>query len=234
MPTPSTPTERAWGFAPKLSLACGVLGPLLFVAAFLIEGATRPNYSARRHFISSLSLGERGWRQIANFLLSGTLLLGFAIGLRRRFHAGNGSRWGPNLLGLYGLSYLGAGLFATDPVLGYPPGAPRRRTARGTLHNLASLVAFTSLPAACFVLARRFAHNPAWRGWSHYSISTAMLMSVFVILASLAARFAPNESPGLFQRLSVITGNGWIVLLALRLLRDRMPPKAEPRTIPAA
>ncbi len=45
----------------RLLLACGAIGPLLFIVVFLIEGATRPNYSAWHHFVSSLSLGEQGW-----------------------------------------------------------------------------------------------------------------------------------------------------------------------------
>jgi Protein of unknown function (DUF998) len=44
--------------ANRLLLACGVIGPPLFVIVFLIEGAMRPGYSARRHYVSQLSLGE--------------------------------------------------------------------------------------------------------------------------------------------------------------------------------
>jgi hypothetical protein len=35
-------------------LACGVIGPLLFISVFLLEGATRPGYSAWRHVVSAL------------------------------------------------------------------------------------------------------------------------------------------------------------------------------------
>src|SRR5213082_3059636 len=46
-------------FITRLLLACGVIGPLLFIIVFLIEGATRPGYSAWRHAVSQLSLRER-------------------------------------------------------------------------------------------------------------------------------------------------------------------------------
>jgi hypothetical protein len=36
-------------FITRVLLACGVIGPLLFIIMFLIEGATRPGYSAWRH-----------------------------------------------------------------------------------------------------------------------------------------------------------------------------------------
>ena len=39
-------------------------------------------------------------------------------------HSGRGATWGPLLLGVYGLGLIAAGVFATDPALGYPPGAP--------------------------------------------------------------------------------------------------------------
>src|SRR5205823_12499417 len=75
-------------------LACGVIGPPLFVIVFLIEEATRPGYSAWRHYVSQLSLGEGGWMQIANFLVCGLLSLCFALGLRRTLQGGTGATWG--------------------------------------------------------------------------------------------------------------------------------------------
>jgi hypothetical membrane protein len=39
----------------RLLLVCGAIGPLLFIVVFLIEGATRPNFSGWHHFVSSLS-----------------------------------------------------------------------------------------------------------------------------------------------------------------------------------
>src|SRR5689334_15941007 len=95
----------------RLLLVCGVVGPLLFILVFLVDGATRPGYSAWHHFVSSLSLGERGWVQIANFLVCGALVIGFAFGLRRVLHPGMGSTWGPILLGIFGLCLVGAGVF---------------------------------------------------------------------------------------------------------------------------
>jgi hypothetical protein len=210
--------------ATRLLLACGAIGPLLFIVVFLIEGATRPDYSAWHNFVSSLSLGEQGWIQITNFLICGALVFCFAIGLRRVLYPGKGSVWGPILLGIFGLCLIGAGLFVTDPILGYPPGAPSTQTLHGILHmDVFSFVVFISLPAACFVLARRFAGDPAWRGWAFYSIATGILVVVFFISADLAASPNPNAPTGFFQRLSIITGWGWIALLALRLMSEGFP-----------
>lgn len=219
-----TSAKEERSLALKLLLACGVIGPLLFIIVFLIAGATRPGYNPMRHFVSSLSQGEMGWVQIANFIVCGVLVICFAAGLRWVLHPGKGATWGPVLLALFGLSLIGAGIFVTDPLLGYPPGEPETLTQPGKLHMLVSLVAFASLIAAFFVLARRFAGDPAWRSWAFASIAAGILVLVFFIGADVAATSAdPNAPAGLVQRLSIITGWGWVSLIAFRLMRSDTP-----------
>src|SRR5215470_6040530 len=72
-------------------LACGVIGPLLFIVVFLIEGATRPSYSAWRDAVSQLSLGTQGWMNSINIFICGLFLLCFAFGLKRALRPGKGS-----------------------------------------------------------------------------------------------------------------------------------------------
>src|SRR5689334_5876007 len=125
--------------ATRLLLVCGVIGPLLFIIVFLIEGATRENYNPFRYAVSSLSIGDRGWIQAANFLMVGVLLVAFAIGLRRALKGSRGGLWGPILIGLAGIGLFGAGIFTTDPIFGYPPDAPlvlAQYTVHGHLHDL--------------------------------------------------------------------------------------------------
>ncbi|HEY7418803.1 MAG TPA: DUF998 domain-containing protein [Ktedonobacteraceae bacterium] len=203
----------------RLLLACGVIGPLLFIVVFLILGATRPHYSAWYNVVSSLSQGEGGWMQITNFIVCGALMLGFAIGLRRALRAGRGSTWGPILLSIFGLCLIGAGIFVTDPLLGYPPGAPSTPTVHGTLHNLLSLIVFATLIAACFVLARRDAANPVGRGWAFYSVATGILVAVFFVLTDVVALL--GGPAGLIQRICIILGWGWLSLLAIRLMNEK-------------
>lgn len=174
----------------RILTACGAVGPLLFIVVLLVEGATRPGYSAWHHFGSLLALGEQGWMQITNFIVCGVLVFCFAIGLRLVLRSGKGAAFGPILLGLLGLSFVAVGLFVTDPVAGqgYPPGAAITHTLHGRVHDLFSLVVFVSLPAACFVLARRFAGDPAWRSWARYSVVTGIVVLVF-FLATNAESF---------------------------------------------
>jgi hypothetical protein len=214
----------------RFLLACGVIGPALFILAFLAEDATRPGYSPLRNMVSALSLSDQGWEQIASFLLCGTLAFGFAVGLRPVLRSGPGAGWGPGLLAVFGLSLIIAGLFVTDPAMGYPPGnAGSIQTLHGTIHGVNAPVAFGSLTAAILVFARRFARDPAWRGWAWYSFATATFL-IGSFIASLAAAVLgqngalPNAPAGLLERLAITVGWSWIALLALRLLREARSP----------
>jgi hypothetical protein len=204
-----------------LLLACGAIGPLLFIVVFLILGATRPHYSAWQIPVSSLSIGEAGWTQMTNFMVCGALVFGFAIGLRRVLRTGRGSIWGPILLGIFGLCLIGAGIFVTDPGLGYPPGASTTPTVHGTLHNVLSLFVFASLIAACFVLARRDAADPAERGWAWYSVATGLLVAVLFVLTGVVA--VQGGPAGIVQRICIIVGWSWIAVLAIRLMSKKVP-----------
>ena len=108
-------------------LAIGVVAPLLFVVALLIEGFARPGYSSWRDMGSVLSVGPGGWQQIVNFIVCGLLIMVSAAGLARAYPA---TAWGPRLVAIFGLSLVIAGAFSTDPASGYPPRlAPRWRPA---------------------------------------------------------------------------------------------------------
>src|SRR3954468_19301733 len=102
----------------------GIAGPL-FVAVFLVAGATRAGYNAKRHPVSLLALGAAGWVQTASFVVTGALVLCLAVGVWRALEAGGGAPGGACLVGLVGVGLLGAGLFPTDAALGYPPGTRR-------------------------------------------------------------------------------------------------------------
>ena len=200
-------------------LACGVIGPILFITVFLIEGATRPNYSPLRHPVSSLSYGDWGWMQRINFVITGLLIFAFAIGLRVVLRRVNGSTWGPLLIGLAGIGLIGAGFFVADPLNGYPPGTPlipTERTLHGVLHDLFGIPVFLGLPIACFVFRRQFVRLGE-RRWMAYSTVNGVAMLTAFVLTSMGLNQVPGfaELAGLFQRLTVTIGLTWITLLAL-------------------
>lgn len=213
--------------ATRWLLAGGVVGPLLFVVVLLIEGATRPGYNAWRTFGSQLSLSDQGWEQVANFLLCGLLCLGFALGLRRALGGGRGAIAGPVALAVFGTALIVAGIFKTDPGLGYPPGVPASSspTPYGAVHALAGLFVFVSLAVACFALAWRFAGTLRQRGWALYSAVTGVIVLLSLVFCNVAANqimngTQPNAPAGLLQRIGIIAGWIWAAALAWRLLRS--------------
>lgn len=206
----------------KALLACGVIAGPLFVVAFHVEGVTRAGYDPLRHPVSSLALGGSGWTQTANFVVAGLLTLAAAAGLRLALGTGKGSTWGPLLVGVWAIGLIGAGIFPTDPVSGYPPGTPdrlSRYTTHGALHDLFSLPAFLALGMACFVFGRGLARRGE-RGWAIYSTVSGLAFAASFVLASAGFGQAEGlvELAGLFQRIAVAVGFGWLTLLALRLL----------------
>ena len=108
----------------KTLLTCGVVsGPLFYIVA-VAQMFIRSGFDIRHHAISLLSLGDFGWIQITNFIVTGLLAVMCAVGMRRLLHPGRGGTWGPLLIGIYGVGMIVGGIFHPDPGLGFPPGAP--------------------------------------------------------------------------------------------------------------
>jgi len=150
---------RAW-----LLLAAGTAGGLAFTGVYLAEGATRAGYRALAQPISALSLGPGGWVQQLNFIVFGVLVCLSAAGWRAALAPGRGAVAFPVLRIAAGAGLVMDGLFAQDPSGGYPPGArPGAVTVHGQLHTLFAVITITALASGCFVLAARFAAEPAWR-----------------------------------------------------------------------
>src|SRR4030095_2407494 len=108
----------------KILLIAGVIAGPLFTSAWIAEGATRANYNPLRHPVSSLALGDYGWVQSSNFIVAGLLMLACSVGLRLVLGSQKGSTWGPLLIAIWAVGLIGAGIFITDPVSGYPLGTP--------------------------------------------------------------------------------------------------------------
>lgn len=192
--TESTTTQPSRGL-----LAAGVVAGPLFVITVLVQSATRDGFDPKIHPLSMLSLGDLGWIQITNFVLSGLLFVAAAVGLRRTLRAGPGRTWGPILIGVFGVSLVWGGVFVTDPAFGFPPGTPEGQPDQlswhGILHTIGPTVAGIALIAACVVFARRYARE-GHRGWATYSVVTAVVYLVLALVAFPADDFRPALAGG--------------------------------------
>src|SRR5262249_31419825 len=144
----------------------------------VVQMMFREGFDITRHAISLLSNGEWGWIQIGNFVVTGALVIAFAVGMRRVLRTGRGRIAGPLLIGLYGAGVLAAGILLADPARGSPPGTTAGKPAgiswHGLMHFVSGAIGFFSLIAACFVVAVRFATFRCW-GWAAYSAATGAL-----------------------------------------------------------
>ena len=211
----ATASARGRAQTTRALLRCGVVAGPLFVAVAAVQVLTRDGFDLRRHPISMLSVGDMGWVQIGNFVASGALIVAFAVGLRRVLHPGRAARFGPLLMGLYGVGLIAGGVFVADPALGFPPGAPEGRpdtmSWHAAVHSVAPIIAFNALIIVTFVFARRFAGRREW-GWFAASMITGVACLVLALWPGI---------DGISVRLAVMAtlGFAWASALAAHLVR---------------
>jgi Protein of unknown function (DUF998) len=157
-------------------LTAGIVAGPLFVVVWALQAFTRDEFDPGRHPLSLLSLGDLGWIQIANFVVTGALFVACAVGLRRVLRPGPSGTWGPRLVGAVGAGLIVAGVFVTDAGAGFPAGAPAgapQMSWHGALHEVGYAVVLLSWTAVCFVFCRRFAVL-GQRGWARACVATAV------------------------------------------------------------
>lgn len=199
-------------------LCCGVVAGPLFTLVAVIEMLTRSGFDLRRHDLSLLSNGPLGWIQIANFVVAGLLAIAASVGMRRVLRSGRGRTWGPLLIAVYGLGYVGAGVFVADPMNGFPPGTldglPGSTSWHSWMHLISGSLGFLALIAACFVFARRFTRQ---RGWAAYSVATGAAVLAAVIGISSGSQSAATII-GFF--IAATFGWAWLSGVGARLLAE--------------
>ena len=202
-------------------LWAGIAGPALFTAVMFLEDVTRPEFDARRHFVSLLGLGADGWQQASSFIITGLLLATFAVGLRRSWSAGVGTVWVPRLLGIVGVGLVADGVFATDPEFGYPPGTPEGLPAvitwHGAVHYVAGAAVFGSLAAACVIVAIRAASGGRHRFAIISAVSPVIMIGAWLLSFVIAAIGGPAVG-GALQRVSIVVGLSWLAMFAVTVL----------------
>ncbi len=189
-------------------LMCGVIAGPLYLVVGLVQAYTRDGFDLSRHPFSMLSLGEGGWIQITNFVVSGLLYVLCALGMRRV------SSIGVSLLyGCIGVGLIGGGVFVADPALGFPAGAPSGQPEvtswHSNLHFVAFVLGFGSLIALFVVLAKRFAADGR-PGWAWYSVASGL---AFLALGGLGMGVGDFR----IMTVGVVAGWGWASAVAFRL-----------------
>jgi len=197
-----------------------MVGSAIFVGVFTLEGSLRPGYDPLAMHISALSLGPRGWIQIANFVVLGVLLALFARGVGTEFRTGKASRGGVILLATMAVMFIVSGAFVMDPAA-----TPQSQASiQGTIHALAGGIIFLLMPISIFVFLRRFRVDPKWQSMQSWTLVLGIIEAVAVfifIVASKAPQVQSAVSPwlGLIQRTALVPFMFWLFMFGLELHR---------------
>ncbi|QFU89376.1 DUF998 domain-containing protein [Amycolatopsis sp. YIM 10] len=177
--TASGPAELTADRITKSLLGYGVIAGPIYLTASLALAALRDGFDLTRHAWSQLAVGEGGWVQVVNFVLTGLMVLAFATGLRRALVSGPAARWAPALLGVFGLSMVVAGIFPVDAGGGFPAGAaaPPAMSTSALIHFAAGGVGFLCLTAGLLVFARRLARE----GFGRHALATRVIAPLFLV-----------------------------------------------------
>jgi len=211
----------------RLGLWAGIIGPILFVLVFTIDGALTPGYSAINNAVSDLEFGATGWIQRVNFLVLGLLLILFALAFFQSIRPLLASPWrqiSASLLILSGAGFLLASLFL--------PAArgESQHAVHAILHTVAFSLVFIPLGVACLLIGAQLVRMRGWRGFGVYSLVTGLL-TLIAPLGNLFSLLAPGpQTPisnpgaefsggGVINRVGIVIAFAWLVILAVRLLR---------------
>jgi hypothetical membrane protein len=182
-----------------LLLSSGIVGSLLFSLFFFIEAAITPGFNSIQQTISDLELVQNGWMQSANFIMLGIFMSLFAMGLCLELKKGIAAILLPAFQWLVALGLVLSGLFIHNP-----------------LHTIASMIAFIPLVISFFLFAWKFNGDDRWKGWTTYSIISAILMMAFLALFGMSQ--AHGGPAGLFERLVVAVRSLWSLFFTIRIL----------------
>ena len=193
----------------------GVVNPVAFVLAFTVAGILRPGYSPIHQAISDLGVGPNGSVMDAIAVISGLLLIGFAMGFAISMHQvlNSGWRWsGTTFLVLRGIVLVTVAIFTEDP-----------STVR--IHSLAATIGVISMLSALTSIGLGLRRNRKWRRWGNYSLVAALMTLVLVAVEfwvfTPGTLLAPLHLGGLIERVVYVETLAWYVAIGWQLFRTQ-------------
>jgi hypothetical membrane protein len=199
------PVGDALGHQPSRSTVLlawsGIIGPVLFTAAFLAQEAfLAADYSPLAEPVSALEAQPHGWVQQINFVVFGLLTIAFAVGLHRGVRPMRAGAVGPALFVVSGIGLVGAAIFPLSKDAGgvtyYPAG-----------HVIAGTVFFVSSALALVVVSRRLSRDPRWRSLATYALAAGVATVAGGIVMNVLVMpddGSLHDFAGLVQRLIIL------------------------------
>lgn len=195
-------------------LGWGVVAGIFYLIVGVTQGMLRDGFSFTEHPLSLLMLGDFGWVQKTNLILTGLMVIAAAIGFQRAMKPGKRGTKTGIVLGIYGLALIGSGIFPPDPVNGFPEASSTvEATTSGVLHLAFGGIGFVALATAAFFMA----------GWyrEHNEMSPARRarLAGFVIFIGFlgGAALATSAVGVILLWITVLTGWVWLTGTSLRV-----------------
>ena len=204
----------------RLLLGFGILAGPFYLTVGLILALTRDWFDFAKHPLSLLAVGDYGWIQSANFVLSGLMAIAAAVGFSRAMKP---SAWTARLVASFGICVVAAALFPIDPMEGFPGGAAEEVSVSGALHMLFGVAGFLSLAAAAIVCGNWLTKRGDLRVAMYSRIGGAI-----VAVANIGGGIFATQAAGIaLLWISVVTA--WIWLGATSILLYSTVPHPDVR-----
>jgi hypothetical protein len=205
----------------RIRAACGLIGPAVFTAAWLVGTRRQRGYSVAHEHISGLAApdAEDPHVMTAGFVTLGVCTVAFGAELDRRLSRG-GRRAGPGpaLMAAAGVATVALATFRRDRRSNYaPPGETETPPSwRNDLHDVSAVASGALGLASLLALAARFRRDPAWRPLARPAALAALSSGG---LSAWFARDVVRPGNGIVQRASVTIPLSFMARVSLRLLR---------------
>lgn len=183
-------------------LLCGVVGPVVFMAACLLIGQSIPGYNATQNFVSFMTTGEYGWMERTNEVVAGMFVIAFGLGVKKINKALS------NLVLIAGFLALTTAIAATSTEL-WP----------GLLHRIAAAGFFITV-VVLVVRSVKFIKTSIWKLYSH---ATLIIITTTIIWA---VSFNPSFK-GVLQRVSIFTIQLWFISFAIYFFKKSIKSQPE-------
>lgn len=204
-------------------LGWGVVAGPFYVVFGLVLAVTRDGFELSRHALSLLTLGEWGWLQTLNFVLTGIMVVVAGWGMLRAV-TGRGRGSGVAVI-IAGCTIAFAGVFRPDPVAGFPPGDEAVMSVSGAMHLTLGAVEFIAFAVAALLLGRFLAsrRERSRAVWSR--IAGVVILGAFTCGAALAT----GPAGVVLLWLAVLTGFAWLATASIWVYRVVPHPDAARR-----
>jgi hypothetical membrane protein len=213
----------------KALLVCGVLSSLLYVGADVLAALRYPDYhSYTSQAISELTAVGAPTKHLVEplFIVYTILLIAFGVGVwtsaaRKR-----------------GLHLIGGLLVGIGAVSLLAPFVPMHLRGTGDISSDAPHIALTAVTVLFILAAIGFGASLFGRRFRLYSFATLLTLLVFGAWTGFESTQLAAQQPtpwlGVAERTHIGAYLFWVLVLAVTLLRSRIPANTPPRPVPAA